>query len=64
MGYADKDEFEIYGSDMKPFGIFKKFSKGFVNDEVNLKALKASIIPRLPNGRKFQMKTRLYITDF
>lgn len=22
--YADKDELEIYGSDMKPFGIFKK----------------------------------------
>ncbi len=24
--YADKDEFEIYGSDMKPIGIFKKQS--------------------------------------
>lgn len=23
MGYADKDEFEIYGSDMKLIGIFK-----------------------------------------
>lgn len=24
MKYADKDEFEIYGSDMKPIGIFEK----------------------------------------
>lgn len=24
MRYADKDEFEIYGSDMKPIGIFKR----------------------------------------
>lgn len=24
MKYADRDEFEIYGSDMKPIGIFKR----------------------------------------